>query len=380
MPTPRSFGFLSTYPPTQCGLATFTSSLAGALAEGPFGPSVGVVRVCERDDGLNSPAVIGLLLTTEPHGEAATAEALNRFETVIVQHEYGIYGGHDGESVVEVIRRLKVPSIVVLHTVLSNPTHHQRTVLEHVARAASAVVVMTDTARVRLLENYRVEAAKVQIIAHGAPTNWVGAGPATSTGTSSVLTWGLLGPGKGVEWMIDALPVLKDIDPPVIYTVAGETHPNVLEHHGEAYRNRLKKRSVTLKVAHMLRFENRYLDEASLGALVREADVVVLPYDSTDQVTSGVLIEAVSALRPVVATGFPHAVELLSSGAGTIVDHRDPTGMANAVRSILTEPGVAESMRTSAHALISDLSWSAVAERYRSLSIRLQQDAVPVVA
>jgi glycosyltransferase involved in cell wall biosynthesis len=298
----------------------------------------------------------------------------------IVQHEYGIYGGRDGESVIEVLRRLRVPSIVILHTVLTHPTRHQRKVLEAVVALASAVVVMGETARTRLLEHYRIDARKLATIAHGAPTGWVGADPAPRTDVASVLTWGLIGPGKGIEWAIDALASLRDLDPPVIYTIAGETHPNVLERHGEQYRTMLERRAVALGVDHMVRFDNRYLDERTLGAMVRRADVVVLPYDSTEQATSGVLIEAVSALRPVVATNFSHAIELLSSGAGMVVEHRDPAGVAAAVREILTMPDVAASMRQAALGLIADLAWESVAERYRELGERLLPAAVTVVA
>lgn len=377
---PESYGFLSTYPPTQCGLATFTASLAAALQAGPGDPGIGIVRVAERDDGARPAEVVGQVLTTEHGTEAAAAEALNRFDVAIVQHEYGIYGGRDGESVIEIIRRLRVPSIVVLHTVLTTPTPHQRAVLEQVARAASVVVVMTETGRQRLLDGYQVQPSKVELIAHGAPTEWVAGGPSTHQRHSSVLTWGLMGPGKGIEWVVDALPALRDIHPAVHYTVAGQTHPQVLERHGEAYRTMLAERASTLGVRDMLRFDNRYFDSASLGAIVRAADVVVLPYDSPDQVTSGVLIEAVSARCPVVATGFSHATELLSGGAGIIVGHRDPAGIAAAVRRVLTVPGVAGSMRAAAEEIVADLSWAAVGGRYRELAARVSATAQSVPA
>lgn len=377
---PESYGFLSTYPPTQCGLATFTASLAAALQAGPDDPRIGIVRVAERDDGARPPEVVGQVLTTEHGTEAAAADALNRFDVAIIQHEYGIYGGRDGASVIDIIRRLRVPSIVVLHTVLTTPTPHQRTVLEQVARAASVVVVMTETGRRRLLDGYQVQPSKVELIAHGAPTEWVAGGPSSHQRHSSVLTWGLMGPGKGIEWVVDALPALRDICPAVHYTVAGQTHPQVLERHGEAYRSMLAERASTLGVRDMLRFDNRYFDSATLGALVRAADVVVLPYDSPEQVTSGVLIEAVSARCPVVATGFSHATELLSGGAGIIVGHRDPEGIAAAVRRVLTVSGVAESMRAAAEEMVADLSWAAVGGRYRELAARVSVAAQSVSA
>lgn len=375
----ESYGFLSTYPPTQCGLATFTASLAAALRDGPGAAEIGVVQVVEKAGGSSFIEVLHELPTAEPDGEAAAAEVLGRFGVVIVQHEYGIYGGRDGESVVQVMRRLRAPAIVVLHTVLERPTAHQRHVLEDVMGAASAVVVMTATARLRLLGNYLVDGAKVELIPHGAPTDWGDSEPRRG-GSSSILTWGLLGPGKGIEWVVSALADLRDLDPLPCYVVAGQTHPQVLERDGESYRGMLEARAEALGVGHQVRFENRYLDGRSLRELVRVADVVVLPYDSTEQVTSGVLIEAITAGRPVVATAFPHAVELLSSGAGTIVPHRDPAAIAAAVRRVLTEPDVASSMVDAARRIAPELTWAAVAERYRELASRLRSEVASAVA
>jgi glycosyltransferase involved in cell wall biosynthesis len=313
-------------------------------------------------------------------GEAAAAAALNNYDVVIVQHEYGIYGGTDGDSVIGILRRLRAPAIVVLHTVLAQPTPHQRWVLEQVAASAAVVVVMTETAKRRLLGGYRVDPSKIALIAHGAPTDWEAIEARDDGGPPTLLTWGLLGPGKGIEWAVSALAILHDRIPTARYVVAGETHPQVLERHGESYRNMLIGRAQELGIGHLVRFNNHYLDRRVLRELVRDADVVVLPYDSVDQVTSGVLIEAVTAGRPVVATAFPHAVELLSSGAGTIVPHGDPAALADAIHRILVEPGVAAAMGSAATGLVPDLTWAAVAERYRELGQQWQPEATSVSA
>ena len=373
-----SYGFLSTYPPTQCGLATFTESLASALRDGPGAAAVGVVRVMEHPERNVLPDVTHQLVTGSPGGEAAAAAALDRFGVAIVQHEYGIYGGPDGDTVVDILRRLRTPAIVVLHTVLAEPTAHQRQVLEEVVAAASVAVVMTETAKRRLVDGYQVDTAKIALIAHGAPTAWGIVDTPADDRSPSLLTWGLLGPGKGLEWAVSALAGLQDITPSPRYVIAGETHPQVLEHHGETYRRMLEERAEVLGVGHLIRFDNRYLDRRALHELVRAADVVVLPYDSTDQVTSGVLIEAVTAGRPVVATAFPHAVELLSAGAGIIVPHQDPPAIAAAVRRILTEPGAAAAMTAASRHLAPDLTWAAVAARYRELGRSLQRDLITV--
>ena len=374
---PDSYGFLSTYPPTQCGLATFTASLAVHVASAA---EVGIVRVVDRFQPDPRPEVVHQLVTGAADSVAAAAEALDRFDVAVIQHEYGIYGGWDGEAVVEIMRRLHVPAIVVLHTVLTSPSAHQRAVLEAVVGDAAAVVVMTRTAQRRLMNGYRVEPERVVVIPHGAPTAWAGADIGPAEGAATILTWGLLGPGKGIEWAIQAVASLHDLDPAPRYVVAGETHPRVLERDGDAYRDGLKAQAAELGVEHRVEFDGRYLDQTSLRKLVASADVVVLPYDSKDQVTSGVLTEAVTCRRPVVATAFPHAVELLSGGAGIVVPQRDAPAIAVAVRRILAEPGVSASMVHAAEKLAPDLTWQAVADRYRLLGRQLVLESVPVVA
>ncbi|HEY2167371.1 MAG TPA: glycosyltransferase [Jatrophihabitantaceae bacterium] len=376
------FGFISTFPPTQCGLATFTAALLRALTvdgedDGRVARLVEVVQ--------SSPA--GEVVADIVHGDAATAAAsadlLNDCDVVIVQHEFGIYGGRDGGDVVALLKQLTVPSIVVLHTVLTAPTAHQRQVLEAVAAASTAVVTMTVTARQRLAAGYQVDMTKVSIIAHGAPAPSISPtslSPVFHNGQATVLTWGLLGPGKGIEWGIEAMAQLHDIRPAPKYHIAGQTHPKVALREGEAYRDSLGLRIRNLSLNAVVQLDGRYRDAPSLAELVSTADVVLLPYDSTDQVTSGVLIEAVAACKPVVATQFPHAVELLSGGAGVVVPHRDPTSIADALRTILTDRAVAASMSAAAEAAAPQLRWSAVAQKYRELATRLIADAVVVAA
>ncbi len=177
-----------------------------------------------------------------------------------------------------------------------------------------------------------------------------------------------------------ALARLQDLDPAPTYTVAGRTHPKVIEQHGEAYRSSLHQLGAHLGVAHAVDYQSAYHDDAALGALIRSADVVVLPYDSREQVTSGVLIEAVAAGVPVVATPFPHAVELLTDGPGLLVPHQDPAALAKAIRRILTEPGLAAGLAGRTRPIAADLRWPAVADRYRALAERLIAARSPAVS
>ena len=359
------YGFLSTHPPTRCGLATFNSSLAAHLDQA--GISGGVVRVAASgDDPAPAPGVVHTWAATTPAGWRDSAAVLNTFDVAVVQHEYGIYPGRDGGDVLSLLRRLTLPSLVVLHTVLSHPTPRQKSLLEQITAAASAVVTLTVAAHDRLLIGYAVNPAKVSVIPHGA-SDYTGA-PTQRHQRPHLLTWGLLGPGKGIEWALRGLARLQNLKPAPTYTVAGRTHPKVIELQGEAYRASLHRLGATLGIAHTVNYESAYLDDAALGGLIRSADVVVLPYDSTEQVTSGVLVEAVAARIPVVATTFPHAVELLTDGPGLLVPHKNPAALATAIRRILTKPDLATALRERTTPAEPTLRWPAVAQLYHALA------------
>jgi glycosyltransferase involved in cell wall biosynthesis len=366
---PTSYAVLSTYPPTQCGLATFAAALVAYLP-GP-GDEVSVVRVLDGPEPRPGSEVVHDLLAGSVASAAAATDVLNSFDVVIVQHEYGIYGGQDGQDVVSLLEALHVPTIVVLHTVLAQPTLRQRAILDAVIAAAGAVVTMTKTARSRLLDYYGTPAGKVLVIPHGAADNRLTASLLGFGARPMVLTWGLLGPGKGIEHAIDAMAMLRGRGLYVDYQVAGQTHPRVLDRDGEAYRQALMARARDRDVADRVHFDGRFLPAAVLGKLISGADVVLLPYDSLEQVTSGVLIEAVAAGKPVVSTCFPHAVELLGGGAGLLVGRQDPAGIARALQRVLTEPGLPERMSRCSADLSPSLLWPAVARSYRELASSL---------
>lgn len=368
-----SFGILSTYPPTQCGLATFTKALVTHLAGA--GAEVGIVRVVDSVQP-DEPLVAHQLVTSQPGAARLAAVGLNTFDVAVVQHEYGIFGGRDGADVLTVLDGVRVPVISVLHTVLTRPTRQQRRVLAGVIEASDVLVTMTHTARSRLLAGWDVPPEKVVVIAHGAVDTRVDGGPhgiprASSDARPVILTWGLLGMGKGIEWAIQAMAGLADLDPRPVYRVVGQTHPRVVEREGEAYREGLLAQVAELGLSDVVEFDNRYLDGPALRAIVGSADVVLLPYDSRDQVTSGVLVEAVVAGKPVVSTRFPHAVELLAGGAGLLVRQRDPDAITSALHRILTQPALAGAMAQTARDLAPGLLWSAVADEYLTVGQHL---------
>jgi glycosyltransferase involved in cell wall biosynthesis len=370
-----SFAILSTYPPTRCGLATFSAALADGLSV--HGANVSIVRLADGSSAAD-PRVIGELVNDSPASVAATARLLNLSDVAILQHEYGIYGGTDGDDVVDVLGALTVPSIVVAHTVLKDPTPHQRSVLEEVAALADQVVVMSEAASQRLRLGFDVDPRKVSTISHGAYVPPRQAFPAHQA-SPTLLTWGLLGPGKGIERVIDAMVSLHDLPSRPRYLIAGRTHPKVLAAQGEIYRQARVEQALRRGVEASVSFDAGYRDRESLTRLAQAAAVVVLPYDSTDQVTSGVLVDAIAAGRPVVSTAFPHAVELLASGAGAVVAHDDPDALAAVLHTLLTKPEVADAMAAEATRLAPSMAWPVVAGAYLTLSHALLSEHAALV-
>lgn len=370
-------GFLSTFPSTQCGIATFCESLVTQF--GYTTAEVGVVRLLDAPEVSPAP-VVGAWMTTGGDEAARHAAAiLNTYDVVIIQHEYGIFGGPDGQDVLALTQLLHVPIVLVLHTVLTTPTPNQRRILADLLDAAAGIITMTETARARLGEHWQVPGELVTVIPHGATDNRDGpARISPREGEPSrpvVLTWGLLSQGKGIEWALTAMADLRGHAPLPRYRIVGQTHPRVLEREGEAYRTSLQLLVDELDLADCVEFDSRYLGATDLLRVVREADVILLPYDSPEQVTSGVLTEAVAAGKPVISTSFPHAVELLSSGAGILVPRRDPGAITAALTTVLTDPDAARDMARASRQLATTMLWPVVTARYLDLANRVHHES-----
>lgn len=357
-----SIGLVSTFPPSACGLATFAAALASGL-ESNGARDIEVLRVIGDQMDVDDPRVIGHLEPSSQRSRGQAARRLSAADVVLLQHEYGIYGPNDGSSVLDLIESIDAPVISTLHSVPAAPTRRQRSVLEQVVERSHTTVTMTWSARSRLIEGYSVDPSQLVSIPHGATM------PDTQIRTEKglILTWGLLGPGKGIEWVIDALAALDGLDPTARFLVAGATHPNILRRDGEAYREMVRKRSIDRGVADRVILDSTYRSVPELVRLVASAELVVLPYDSTDQVTSGVLVDAIAAGVPVVATAFPHAVELLSDGAGIVVPHRDPASLASAMRTVLTRPEVRSAMVAAGRPVADRHRWDRVGGDYLRL-------------
>jgi glycosyltransferase involved in cell wall biosynthesis len=369
--TPRAYriGLLSTYPPKHCGLATFAAALENGLIQA--GHHVEIVGVDDGDNNLPSKRLIAAeLINGDLESRQWAVAVLSTCDVAIIQHEYGIYGGADGDEVIELLESLRIPKIVTLHTVPLNPTVHQKSVLMTIGDIADRVVVMSKAARDLLIHLYLFDRSKIVTIPHGASApsfEDVKQVEGTDEARPQLLTWGLLSAGKGIEHVIDALALLKDMTPRPKYTVAGITHPKVWAREGDQYRQSLIERAERCGVGDQVIFDDRYRGVATLRRFVASATAVILPYDSREQVTSGVLVDSLAAGRPVIATAFPHAVELLKDGAGILVPHEDPQALAQAIRTIISDPPLAEELSAEASHLAMSFSWHVVASEYSFL-------------
>jgi len=357
-------GMLSTYPPTQCGIATFARSLTIAISG--TGQDVNIVRLTGDDEPSTNPIIITEHRSTRDLSR--TIDELNSHDVVIVQHEFGIYDGDDGSEILEILGGLTVPVITVLHTVVANPTPQQRRIVQGLLNASNCVVLLSASALRSLLRSQDVDMRRIRVIPHGAPKLSQGGRGTSVRMRPRILTWGLMGEGKGIEWGIEALAHLHDVDPFPDYFVVGQTHPKVVERDGYRYRTKLGKLAKEYGVADRVHFIDGYLDSTALARVITSADIFLLPYDTRDQVTSGVLAEAMVAGGPVVATRFPHAVELLGDGTGILVDHQDPSSIASALRRLIQQPQLRTYMCELTKRKAVNFLWPAVGAAFSQLA------------
>ena len=357
---------VGTAPPTRCGLATYTSNVREALRAS--GTDAGVLRLLNHLEP-SRPTPDGVVATWrdgEPDGAIRAAEVANEFDRVLIQHEFGIYPGDEGIGIVKFLGHLDRPPVAVLHTVLAEPNPLQREVLAALVDTASALVVHGPTARHRLLDTVAIDPERVVVIPHGATTRKRHSADFDDS-SPLMLTWGLIGPGKGIEHGINAIGQLREMGVDVGYLVAGSTHPNVRNQHGEQYRQSLQDLAVSRGVEDLVRFDNRYCSWPEQQDWIDQASFVLLPYDNHDQVTSGVLVEAMAAGKPVIATAFAHARELESTGALFVVDHGSSAQIAASIHELVSDPELCHRMETSARIEGMRCDWGVIGHRFAEL-------------
>jgi glycosyltransferase involved in cell wall biosynthesis len=365
--------FVATYPPRRCGIATFTRDLAGATGDyeiaalhTPGDPDVYPSEVRHR---IRRDVLADYL---------EVARKLNRSSVgvVSVQHEYGIWGGDDGEFVLDFVRALSKPVVATLHTVPQNPSARQRAILVGVIDASAASVVMSQSAARLLTRVYGIAPNRLDVVPHGVPDlplvdpDSIKPGLGLAPGPV-ILSFGLLGPGKGYETVIEAMPSVIAADPSARYVVLGATHPELLRREGEAYRTKLMRLADAMGVSANVQFVDRYVSRIELGTWLEAADIFVTPYPNRDQIVSGTLAYAMSAGKAVVSTPYPYAVEMLEAGRGRVVAAGSSKDFAEVLSELLRDPDARIQLGRRAYEFSRTMIWPEVGARYARIFSRV---------
>ena len=372
VPLPTRIAFVGNYLPRECGIATFTADLCTALTN-EYGPErLFAIPVNDPDSHYDYPEQVRLELEQEDvasYERAADFLNFNGNDLVCLQHEYGIYGGNAGGHILMLLRKLKMPLVTTLHTVLRLPDANQRAVLEEIAALSDRLVVMSELAAELLRDVYSVPGEKIDVIPHGVPEmhfmdpNYFKDRFGTE-GKSVLLTFGLLSPNKGIENVIRALPAILAQHPNVVYIVSGVTHPHIRRREGERYRNELQALAEELGVSSQLILNNRFVNAEELIEHVGAADIYITPYRQEAQVVSGTLAIALGAGKAIISTPYWHAKELLAEERGVIVPFDDPGSIANSVLRLLENDAERHAMRKRAYLYSRGTTWPRTARAY----------------
>ena len=366
----RRLAILGNHIPRQCGIATFTTDLSDSITA-QFS-KLDCVVVAMNDGGRSYlyPPRVGFEIAESDIGSyQGAADFLNasKIDVVSVQHEYGIFGGKAGNYLLSLLRKLRMPIVTTVHTMLGKPDSMQRRAMNEIARLSSRLVVMSAHGATLLHNVHGVPEHKIDIIPHGIPSVPFASSSKKELGIegkSVIFTFGLLSPDKGIEHVIDALPVILARHPDTVYVVLGATHPHIKEQYGESYRESLERRAQGLGVESSVIFHNRFVSRGELVKFLSAADIYVTPYLKPEQSTSGTLAYAVGSGKAVISTPYLYARELLADGRGILVPWRDSQTIAREVVDLLSDDAkrLALCARAAAHGR--SMVWPAVARRY----------------
>ena len=362
---------LGTYPPKQCGIATFSNDLRNSLII--HGHRVQAIAISDEDSIYKYPQEVILEMRQQRLSDYATAvNCINQrpdIDLLIIQHEYGIFGGEDGEYIQAMVKQLHKPFILITHTVLPVPSKRQKQILNDLCQRAAGIVCMTRLSAELLIELYEAPPELITVIAHGVPEfkRYPQSRLKSKYGLSGcpvVSTFGLIGPGKGLELGIQAVAELIPRHPEVRYLILGQTHPMLQKSEGERYRQKLTELVDKLQISDNVIFVNKFLSDKELGEYLYMTDIYLSPYPNMDQAVSGTMAFAMGCGRAVVSTPYAYAREALNEGRGLLSDSADPHQLAELVERILNDHGLQKKLQKKALELGEGWTWPNVGKQY----------------
>lgn len=370
-----SIAFIAPYVPRECGIATYTKDVVTALDDQNQSSSTSVVVIDDSKGDLSYPdKVIFAIAQSELGGYITAAKKVNkgRFDVIHIQHEFGVFGGIDGEYILEFAKRVEKPMIITFHTVLSKPDQKKRGIVKSLSGYAKKIVVMADEAMRRLTELYGVDREKIIVIPHGVPDIPYG----SDTYYKKVLglenkmvisTFGLISRNKGLEYAIEGLGEVVSSRQDFIFLIIGKTHPNVIRKEGDSYRDSLHEIVNQKKLGKFVRFINRYLTLRELIFYLQATDIYVTPYLEPEQITSGTLSYALGAGKACISTPYAYAKEVLRGSRGILVDFKDSRGLGKAFLRLISNPQLRQKISKRAYQSARKMIWSSVGESHLRL-------------
>ncbi len=379
---PSRVAVIGNYLPRQCGIATFTTDLCAAIS-GEYGTArLLALPVNDTEEGYDYPPRVRWSLAqneVKSYEDAADFLNFNNIDMVCLQHEYGIFGGQAGGHILHLLRRLKMPVVTTLHTVLREPDPNQLMVMEEIAELSDRLIVMSQLSSQFLQEIFKVPGSKIDMVPHGVPDlpfldpNYYKVRFGVE-GKAVLLTFGLLSPNKGIENVIQALPRILARHSNVVYIVSGATHPHVLRREGDQYRASLQALAREVGVGAQVKFFDRFASPEEMAAFIGAADIYITPYRHEAQVVSGTLAYALGAGKAIISTPYWHAIELLDDGRGALVPFQNPEAIAHKTIELLDTPAIRHAMRKRAYLFARDMIWKKVAQGYMESFARVRSD------
>ncbi len=379
---PSRIAVIGNYLPRQCGIATFTTDLCGAIAAEYGAVRLLALPVDDTEEGYDYPSRVRWSLAQDDvkaYQDAAEFLNFHNIDMVCLQHEYGIFGGVAGSHILHLLRGLKMPVVTTLHTVLREPDPHQLAVMEEIAELSDRLIVMSQLSSQFLQEIFKVPGSKIDMVPHGVPDlpfldpNFYKDRFGVE-GKAVLLTFGLLSPNKGIENVIQALPQILSKHKNVVYLVAGATHPHILRREGEKYRASLQALAKEVGVESQVIFHNRFVSPEEMLEFIGAADIYITPYRHEAQVVSGTLAYALGAGKAIISTPYWHAIELLDDRRGALVPFQNPGAIAQKTIELLDTPAVRHAMRKRAYLFAREMVWKRVAQGYMESFARVRSD------